>query len=354
MNATSKLVEDTVEVWEREASQYGLRLVEVPINEACRITETNPFRKPYVIRLSIRPPLERPEAFYDPNSLGPQAGPSKNFYQTAILKSFDFVLDTEAASNFPSDVEVRHSWGKPDFKYTQYIHRSGALLAQITDEGDFLVLANRLYNKRTSMARDKELRSQVLSEQQQQQQQQQPPPPLNTGTRAMAQIAPYVSGHPATNNLPESAPLASPQVRPTFYHLSPAARPADSSIPSNKFPYWVARSEPEALKMELEKFCHSEPALTAFYKEILEKGQRPHGTPASTATTHSVAGLEPVPEASIPSLGLGPGVLGGEGGGGVGNGHPASMASMRMSSPMAFLRRGSVQYDGMGLGSKGK
>ncbi|KAH0597301.1 hypothetical protein MHUMG1_04678 [Metarhizium humberi] len=361
MNTTSKLVEDTIESWEREASQYGLRLVEVPINEACRITETNPFRKPYRIRLAIRPPLERPETYYDPNSLDLQAGPSKNFYQTVILKNFDFVLDMEAASNFPSDVDVRYSWGKPDFSYTQYIHRSGAVLAQITDEGDFLVLANRLYNKRTSMARDKELRSQVHSEQQQQQQQQQQPqpqpqplPPLNTNTRAMAQIAPYVSGHPTTN-LPESAaPLASPQVRPTFYHFSPASRPIDASIYGSKISYPAGRSEPEVLKTELEAFCLNEVALTAFYKDILDKGQRPHGTPASTATTQSIAGLEPVPEASIPSLGLGPGILGGDGAGGVGNGHSAAMASMRMSSPMAFLRRGSVQYDGMGLGSKGK
>ena len=107
-------------------------------------------------------------------------------------------------------------------------------------------------------------------------------------------------------------------------------------------------------RLQLEAFCLNEVSLTTFYKDILEKGQRPHGTPASTATTQSIAGLEPVPEASIPSLGLGPGILGGEGTVGLGNGQSAAMASIRMSSPMAFLRRGSVQYDGMGLGSKGK
>ncbi|GAB0136890.1 hypothetical protein EsDP_00005176 [Epichloe bromicola] len=352
MSATSKLVEDTLEIWEREASQYGLRLVQVPINEACRITETNPFRKPYLIQLAIRPPLERPEAYYDPNSLSLQAGPSTSFYQTAILKSFDFVLDMEAATNFPSDVDVRCSWGKPEFKYTQYIHRSGALLAQITSEGDFLVLANRLYNKRTSMARDKELRSQVVH----------PEPSTslpNTG-RAMSHISSsYAAGHtmPAGGNASSSdasALIVSPQVRPAFHHFSPATRPVDAPVMGCKVPYHAALPEPEALKAELEVFCHNEVALTAFYKDILEKGQqRPHGTPTSTATTHSMAGLESVPEASIPSLGLPPGVLGESSPGG--NGHSASaMASMRMSSPMAFLRRGSVQYDGMGLGSKGK
>ncbi|KAJ3485342.1 hypothetical protein NLG97_g6833 [Lecanicillium saksenae] len=125
MNTTAKLVADAVEVWEREASQYGLRLVEVPIKEACRITEVNPFRKPHEIELIVPPPDQMPETYLDPNSLGPARVHSKHFYQTAILKHFDFVLDTEAASNFPTDVDVRYSWGKPDFKYTQPLHRAG-------------------------------------------------------------------------------------------------------------------------------------------------------------------------------------------------------------------------------------
>ncbi|KAJ2967561.1 hypothetical protein NQ176_g9604 [Zarea fungicola] len=116
MNTTAKLVADAVEVWEREASQYGLRLVEVPIKEASRITEANPFRKPHIIKLAVPPPDQTPETYLDPNSLGPVRVHSKHFYQTAILKHFDFVLDTEAASSFPSNVDVRYSWGKPDFR----------------------------------------------------------------------------------------------------------------------------------------------------------------------------------------------------------------------------------------------
>lgn len=372
MSATSKLVEDTLESWEREASQYGLRLVEVPIREACRITETNPFRKPYTIKLSIRPPLERPEAYHDPNSLGPQAAPSKNFYQTAILKSFDFVLDMEAESNFSRDVDVRYSWGTPDYTFTQYIHRSGSMLVQITNEGDFLIVANRLYNKRTSIARDKELRVQVHPEVV-------PPPPpsssLASAGRAMPQMAALATAGSNNNNNnnnhsnvssePPSANVASPQMRPTFHHFSPAPRPIDGPVSASKTIWSLSRSEPEILLADLEAFCQSETALTAFYKDMMEKGQQggaPQGTPASTATAQSVAGTDAVPEASIPVLRLPPGVLGEHDGTG---GHAAataaaaaaaaaSMASMRVNSPMAFLRRGSVQYDGMGLGSKGK
>ncbi|KAG6039131.1 hypothetical protein E4U41_003189 [Claviceps citrina] len=345
MSATSKLVEDTLESWEREASFYGLRLVEVPIHEACRITETQPFRKPYPIRLSVRPPVERPEAYYDPNSQGPQAGPSKNFYQTAILKSFDFVLDMEAAANFPADVDVRYSWGQPEFRYTQYIHRSGAVLAQITDDGDFLLLANRLYNGWNSTVRDKEVRSHVVLAE--------PSSSLPNTGRAMPAHVPssYV---PASDCA--SASIPSPQVRPAFHHFSPRAGPAAASLPGTEAAFGPWGIDPETLRTELEVFCHNEAGLTAFYKDLLEKGQQQRlvGTPASTATTLSIAGLESVSEASIPSLGLPPGVLG-DNYAGSGGGHPASaVAGIRMNSPMAFLRRGSVQYDGMGLVSKGK
>ncbi|CRK44826.1 hypothetical protein BN1723_019558, partial [Verticillium longisporum] len=53
LNVTAKLIEDAVEGWAREAANYGLRLVEVPIREACTITDTNPFRRPYTIKLAI-------------------------------------------------------------------------------------------------------------------------------------------------------------------------------------------------------------------------------------------------------------------------------------------------------------
>ncbi|KAK1594204.1 domain found in Dishevelled [Colletotrichum navitas] len=158
MNVTAKLIEDVVEGWAREAATYGLRLVEVPIKEACSITDVNPFRRPYIIKLSVPPPSQQPVTYYEPTALAPQTAPGKHFYQKAIMRKLDFVLDMEAASNYPRDVEVSFSWGRPDFKYSQYIHRSGVLLAEIMDDGHFLVLANRLFSNRAAAARDKELK----------------------------------------------------------------------------------------------------------------------------------------------------------------------------------------------------
>ncbi|RDA86092.1 hypothetical protein CP532_1140 [Ophiocordyceps camponoti-leonardi (nom. inval.)] len=263
MKATSKLVQDVVESWEREAIQYGLGLVEVPILEACRITETNPFRKPYPIRLAMRPPDERPEAYHDPSSQGPQTAPRRHFYQTAMLRSFDFVLDLEAASSFPSNVEVRYSWGKPDYRYTQFIHRSGTLLVQITDEGDFMVLANRLYNKSAS----------------------------------------------SSSSLPWSRTR-------TMTANKAAAADNGGGGGGGGVASTTTTMSAECLKEQLEAFCGDASALQTFYKEALDKGRRVKGTPSSGAvlgkgasTTAAEGEEEHEEEAQIPSLGLPPGVL---------------------------------------------
>ncbi|KAG9259058.1 uncharacterized protein F5Z01DRAFT_22878 [Emericellopsis atlantica] len=330
MNATSKLVEDAVESWAREASQYGLRLVEVPIREASTITDTNPFRKPYLIKLAAPPPdvhTERSSASSDSPVQPPSFG--KNHYQTALLKKFDFVLDFEAASAFPSNVDVRYSWGKPDYKYPQYIHRSGGLIAQINDDGDILLLANRLYNNRAFNLREQMRTNPDRSEHQQAH--------IGTSGRVIS-----TGGPSSAYNIPEPTPIPSPMVKPAFYHQSPALKP----VPNNSMPAPII-SEPETIKEEFESFCYNAPALEELWREVTERG---HAVPSTPSTIGPLSNLEAVPEASIPTLGLPPGVLGGDGASYPGGGG----ASMRMGSPMSLLRRGSVQLEGLGLSTSSK
>lgn len=71
------------------------------------------------------------------------------FYK-AMLKKFNFVLDTEAASSFPSDVNIKYSWGINNYKWSQYIHRTGVLFCQISDTGEFHLMANRSYTFRVN------------------------------------------------------------------------------------------------------------------------------------------------------------------------------------------------------------
>ncbi|KAB5532668.1 hypothetical protein GE09DRAFT_373293 [Coniochaeta sp. 2T2.1] len=365
MNVTAKLIEDAIESWAREAAQYSLRLVEVPIAEACTITDINPFRRPYLIRLAEPPPNHQPATYYDPNSLVPQAQPGRNFYQRAILKKFDFVLDMEAASDFPSNVDVSYSWGKPDFKYTQFIHRSGTVIAEITDEGDFVLLANRLYSNRAASAREKEMRSINDS----------PPGGPPPGPGRPAAVAMLAGGGTAYTpyGIAEPTPISSPSVKPAgFFGAVSAPSPVVRAVsgggggPSNNefgnggptLRPAMAAVEPEAVKTELEAFCQDGPALDTFYRELIERAAAAAGTPPTTNNSRllQTIGLTNVPEASIPSLGLPPGVLTpgsarGEEylGGIVGFG---SVGSSRVSSPhpaQLALRRGSVQDGILGL-----
>ncbi|RPA74109.1 hypothetical protein BJ508DRAFT_40208 [Ascobolus immersus RN42] len=146
LNVTPKLVEDAVTNWARTVHNYGLKLVEAPIDELCSIPVWNPFRQPVILRLCVDPP-PTPQTEYIA-SISPHQKPDPLFYHRHVLKKFSFILDTEAARNFPRDVDVLYSWGRPSYRYSQYIHKSGVIFAQITDEGDFLLLANRLFSQR--------------------------------------------------------------------------------------------------------------------------------------------------------------------------------------------------------------
>ncbi|KAK4651539.1 vacuolar membrane-associated protein iml1 [Podospora pseudocomata] len=384
MNVTAKLIEDAVENWAREAAQYSLRLVEVPIAEACSISYINPFRRPYIMKLALPPPDQSPVTYYDSNSFTPSAQPGKHFYQKAILRKFDFVLDVEAASNFPSNVDVSYSWGKPDFRYTQYIHRSGSVLAQITDEGDLLLLANRLYSSRAAAAREREMQRELRTEH--------PALGVNSAVatpggvpgRAMTPLG----GYPAFN-LPtpsggiSSEPVtSSPSIKPGF--LSPIIRPVGATAMSHppsagggggsafgtpgilqKGPGWSwTGQEPEMVKDELERFCRDTGALDQFYREQrMAAVVREAGGGVSAGGIGAVGGgvvgaggvgSTPVAEGNIPVIGLPGNIIGSVGGesgsGAVGMGMGISprvgSPAFMMGAGERFLRRGSVQIAG--------
>lgn len=322
MNVTAKLVEDAVESWAREAASFGLRLVEVPIKEACAITSMNPFKRPYLISLAVQPPDKYPEPYDDSRT---QEQRNRLFYQRAILRKFDFVLDLEAASNFPADVDVSYSWGKPDFRYSQFIHRSGVLLAEITDQGDFLLMTNSLCNNSGTAAREKD-----------------------------GKEAPRYADTPANGRMmhgsyvPEpAAPPGSPLSRSHVGSASPVIRP---TVSGGDF-YNISRTataDPDAIKDDLDRFCQDKEGLENFYRETLEKGavvQTPGIAPGGGSVGVGPGGLEVVPEANIPSLGLPPGVLRER----EREGSPARSVFPGQGPGVAAFRRRSVQ-DGIGLG----
>lgn len=267
MNATSKLIDDAITTWGTAVEKYGLRLVEVPIAEATSVAESHPFRKPYVVKLAVPPPKNPPQPqYFDATSFGPHSHKSsslandKHVYHKGILRKYGFVLDFEAASCFPTDVDVTYSWGRPSYRYTQFVHKSGVLIAQITDEGTFLLLANRLCNSRgafgVGLSRDTPkhpLQDAVP-----------PPPPPIFGLKD--QVTNFRS------------PFASPAMRP----VSDAGLPPLPPLPllpntpgisgPGPGPSMLHRRETlrtaEAIKDEMELLTSNEEALRRFYTEF--------------------------------------------------------------------------------------
>ncbi|RYP23792.1 hypothetical protein DL765_000869 [Monosporascus sp. GIB2] len=362
VNVTPKLIEDAIKSWAAIAAQHGLRLVEVPTTEACNITSVNPFRRPYPIKLAVPPPTQRPVTYYEPNSFAPQTPPCKHFYQKALLKKFDYVLDTEAASNFPSNVDVSYSWGRPNFRYSQYIHRSGVALVEITDEGDFLFINNKLYNNRTAAHQPAQGRIAEAA----------------AGDRVPSRLmAPNERAAHTPYGLADPPPIPSPMFRPALFVLKPNPRTPQQQPPPPPSQQSAATGAAAAdsnsaflspglgplssgpgglgftdgmqgyLRETLETFCSDPGRRGDFYRETLERGAGvTGGTPAVTATAGqqeaaAAVGEGGIPDASIPTLGLPPGIL-----------SPGETPGPRAPTPSLqtslFFRRGSVQHLGGG------
>ena len=328
-NVTSKLVDDAVVSWTTQAEKYGLKLVEVPIRELSKVPDNEPFRAPHRIKLISEPPKQPSNGtngdgstFFTATSFTPlqPLNSDVHFYQKQLLKRFNFVLDLEAVSEFPENVEINYSWGKLDYQYTQFVHRSGVILAQITDDGDILLLANRLYNSRFASTkdttskfdkRDANAATQGLR----------PPalhPSLISGVQTQMQASGIVGLNvqsptptPATQPLPQSIGTPSPLPR--------AADAAGQKISADVFGSRRALGTsgllqyvtPEQVKDDLEGFCRDAGKLEAFYKEItasMQPPQQQEGRPKRQGTGGTGMGstssslLRPVKEEGLEAV----------------------------------------------------
>ncbi|KAL4964659.1 GTPase-activating protein IML1 [Aspergillus stella-maris] len=269
MNTTPKLIEDTVQSWAATAEKFGLKLVQVPIAEGCVIDQTQPFRRPYKVTLRIPPPKGPNSNLFNTASFSQQDAPDPHYFQKLILKKFDFVLDFEARSAFPSDVDVGYSWGRPDYKYPQYIHQSGCLLVQLTPEGEFLVLANRLVSTRTT--------------------------PTSRDYHNRAEHHTHHRTREPIDRLAVS-PRLSPAVRP-IHDISGTTSPLSQSIFDSANLYRA----PEYYLQGLEEFCNDPVRLGQLYSESFIYPPSAKAAPAAATPTTATASFI---DSSIPSLEL--------------------------------------------------
>ncbi|OBA23822.1 hypothetical protein METBIDRAFT_35051 [Metschnikowia bicuspidata var. bicuspidata NRRL YB-4993] len=140
LSTTTKFIDETVINWSRFCERYGLKLVETPWREVCTIPEINPFHSFVDLKLAVNP-LQDTE-FKDLEILKT----NRFYFHLHFLKVADFLLDNRGTSFFLKDpIEISYSWGKPTFKYAQFIHKSGAYIVELRDNGEFSMAPNNVH-----------------------------------------------------------------------------------------------------------------------------------------------------------------------------------------------------------------
>ncbi|KAI0465335.1 hypothetical protein LJB42_000567 [Komagataella kurtzmanii] len=148
LNTTAKLIEDTVNSWTRLCERYGLKFVETPWAELCSMPEKNPFHSFVTIRLALNPWNEKEFTPEDNNPLDE----NKFFYHLYLLDKSGFMLDNRTTIFFTKvEINVAYSWGTPEFKFAQFIHKTGAYIAEIRDNGDLFLAPNNTHVARVNM-----------------------------------------------------------------------------------------------------------------------------------------------------------------------------------------------------------
>lgn len=148
LNTTSKLIEDTISSWGKHCERYGLELVEIPWEELCSLPKTNPLHSTIDISLALNP-WEDSEFSKYTNLLKE----NKYFYHLYLLEKCEFMLDNRTA-NLSEDTrfDPTYSWGQPNFKYAQFIHTTGAYIAELKKNGEFFLAPNNAHIARVNLS----------------------------------------------------------------------------------------------------------------------------------------------------------------------------------------------------------
>ncbi|CDO75228.1 hypothetical protein BN946_scf184895.g8 [Trametes cinnabarina] len=140
IGTTARCIEDLLQQWSRTIERYGLKLVEAYVDQISDVRDKNPFQSCFPIPLALPPPQVS-----DLQRRVPEGVQAHNYFESALLRKWGFVLDIEAASHYPSQIDVVYSYRRSPFKYSQWVHRSGVAFVQVLGGSQgFLFLINRL------------------------------------------------------------------------------------------------------------------------------------------------------------------------------------------------------------------
>ncbi len=145
LGVTAGLLDELRSKCSTQAERYGLRFVEAPVEQIKDISLKCAYRTAIPIPLALAPPIV-PDLHLRLTEHG--TGQPADFFEYAILtRKFGFVLDVEAGSRYPENIEVEYSYrGQAKFDYSQFCHRSGLALVQcVGGKEGFLWCDNRLF-----------------------------------------------------------------------------------------------------------------------------------------------------------------------------------------------------------------
>lgn len=140
IGTTARCIDDLLRQWSRAIERYGLKLVESYVSQISDIRDRNPFQSCFPIPLAMPPPIVQ-----DLERRVMEGTHTANYFESALLKKFGFVLDIEASNLYPDSVDVIYSYRRSSFTYSQWVHRTGVAFVQVLGGSKgFLFLTNRL------------------------------------------------------------------------------------------------------------------------------------------------------------------------------------------------------------------
>ncbi|KAF8205494.1 hypothetical protein K438DRAFT_1963936 [Mycena galopus ATCC 62051] len=140
IGTTARCIEDQLRQWNRTIERYGLKLVEAYVTQISDIRESNAFQSCFPLRVVLPPPIVP-----DLEKRVPPGTHTTQYFEYALLRRFDFIVDIEAGNLYPPQFDVVYSYRRSPFTYSQFVHRSGVAFVQVLGgEKGFLFLTNRL------------------------------------------------------------------------------------------------------------------------------------------------------------------------------------------------------------------
>ncbi|KAG5644049.1 hypothetical protein DXG03_009201 [Asterophora parasitica] len=151
IGTTARCIEDLIRQWGRTIDRYGLKLVEAYVTQISDIRGRNAFQSCFPMRLAVAPPI-----VMDLEKRVPEGTQTTHYFEYALLRKFGYILDVEAASLYPEQVDVVYSYRRSPYKYSQFVHRSGMGFVQVLGGSQgFVFLTNRLMGPgRTAKSKD--------------------------------------------------------------------------------------------------------------------------------------------------------------------------------------------------------